>query len=146
MLILPAAFTFCSFVCSANSISIAQFLNKKCEEDDGTDAKLDIRDRLSANDFIQVRKVQEHVAEKVLNYGTNSNSDNSSNNNASSNAPTPTPNASGEDKENSLLPEDRVQLLCNDKVLDGNMDLRTVQHFIWGSSSQDLVLHYRPLK
>ncbi|KAA0196322.1 WD repeat-containing protein 48 [Hyalella azteca] len=108
--------------------------------------KRDKKDRLSANDFIQVRKVQEHVAEKVLNYGTNSNSDNSSNNNASSNTPTPTPNASGEDKENSLLPEDRVQLLCNDKVLDGNMDLRTVQHFIWGNVSQDLVLHYRPLK
>lgn len=71
---------------------------------------------MSANDFIQIRKVQEHVAEKVLNYGSNSNPDNSCNN-GNSNTPTPTPTATGEDKENGgVLPEDRVQLLCNDKV------------------------------
>lgn len=41
--------------------------------------------------------------------------------------------------------EDRIELLCQDIVLNPNMDLRTVKHFIWKSSG-DLVLHYRPIK
>ncbi|KAH9406935.1 WD repeat-containing protein 48 [Tyrophagus putrescentiae] len=43
------------------------------------------------------------------------------------------------------LAEERVELLCQDVVLDPNMDLRTVKHFIWKSGG-DLVLHYRPVK
>jgi len=48
-------------------------------------------------------------------------------------------------EDSASLAEDRVELLCNDQVLDPNLDLRTVKHFIWKSSS-DLVLHYRPLR
>ena len=51
----------------------------------------------------------------------------------------------GGDGDNTSLSEDRVELLCNDQILDPNLDLRTVKHFIWKSSS-DLVLHYKPLR
>ena len=69
------------------------------------------RDRLIANDFIQVRKVVEHVYEKVL--GTNSE--------AVGAAPPPPPAAGGAEAEertegSSSLAEDRVELLCNDQV------------------------------
>ncbi|XP_066597028.1 WD repeat-containing protein 48 isoform X2 [Prorops nasuta] len=47
--------------------------------------------------------------------------------------------------DNSSLAEEKVELLCNDQVLDPSMDLRTVRHFIWKSSA-DLTLHYRPVK
>lgn len=43
------------------------------------------------------------------------------------------------------LAEERIELICQDVVLDPNMDLRTVKHFIWKSGG-DLVLHYRPIK
>ncbi|KYN17924.1 WD repeat-containing protein 48, partial [Trachymyrmex cornetzi] len=81
------------------------------------------KDRLIANDFIQVRKVAEHVYDKVLGAGSDSDSN----------------------ADNSSLAEEKVELLCNDQVLDPSMDLRTVRHFIWKSSA-DLTLHYRPVK
>lgn len=49
------------------------------------------------------------------------------------------------DSNCSRTAEERVELLCQDIVLDPNMDLRTVKHFIWKSSS-DLLLYYRPIK
>ncbi|KAK7864940.1 hypothetical protein R5R35_004930 [Gryllus longicercus] len=96
------------------------------------------KDRLIANDFIQVRKVAEHVYEKVLGAGSESGSVAGP---SSPGADRPDPDR----QETSSIAEDRVELLCNDQVLDSNMDLRTVRHFIWKSSA-DLTLHYRPLK
>ncbi|KAI2805170.1 WD repeat-containing protein 48 [Blomia tropicalis] len=49
------------------------------------------------------------------------------------------------DGSTASIAEERVELLCQDVLLDPNMDLRTVKHFIWKSSG-DLVLHYRPIK
>ncbi|CAL4061854.1 unnamed protein product, partial [Meganyctiphanes norvegica] len=95
--------------------------------------KREKKDRLSANDFIQIRKVQEHVYEKVLGGGSDAGS-------------TTNNNANDDKAETASIAEERVQLLCNDTILDPNMDLRTVQHFIWGNTSQDLVLFYRPIK
>ena len=46
----------------------------------------------------------------------------------------------------ALVAEERVELLCNDQILDSNMDLRTVKEFIWKVKNNDLVLHYRPLR
>lgn len=64
------------------------------------------RDRLSANDFIQIRKVQEHVYEKVLGGGSDAGSTTNNNN-----------DRGNDDKaETASIAEDRVQLLCNDKV------------------------------
>lgn len=65
------------------------------------------RDRLSASDMIQVRKVIEHVYEKVLGQGSD----------AGSQAAT---NGAGErtdDSEDiSAIAEEKVELLCNDQV------------------------------
>ncbi|XP_071804408.1 WD repeat-containing protein 48-like [Asterias amurensis] len=86
------------------------------------------KDRLSASDMLQVRKVLEHVYEKVM--GSDGGS---------------TMNGKGPyegDEELSSISEDKVELLCQDQVLDANMDLRTVKHFIWKSGG-DLTLHFR---
>jgi len=90
------------------------------------------RERLIANDFLQIRKVIEHVYEKVMNGGSE----------AGSGTGTPTGDRGESSQHQSEVTE--VELLCNDTVLDPNMDLRTVKSFIWKSGS-DLVLHYRPV-
>lgn len=63
---------------------------------------LHFRDRLSANDFIQIKKVQEHVYEKVLCSGSESGSN----------------HTEKQDEKNDLssIAEDKIQLLCNEKV------------------------------
>ncbi|XP_022083499.1 WD repeat-containing protein 48-like [Acanthaster planci] len=86
------------------------------------------KDRLSASDMLQVRKVLEHVYEKVMGADAGSGM-----------------NGKGPQDGDEDLPsiyEDKVELLCQDQVLDASMDLRTVKHFIWKSGG-DLTLHYR---
>ena len=39
-----------------------------------------------------------------------------------------------------------MELLCNDQVLDPNLDLRTVRQCIWKSTNEDLVLNYKPIR
>ncbi|KAL1438114.1 hypothetical protein MTO96_048205 [Rhipicephalus appendiculatus] len=98
------------------------------------------RERLSASDMIQVRKVIEHVYEKIMGAGSDSSSqtqDRSGDSNGTTGAAT--------DDERASIAEEKVELLCQDQVLDPSMDLRTVRHFIWKSGA-DLVLHYRPIK
>lgn len=94
------------------------------------------KDRLSANDMLQIRKVIEHVCEKII--GQNPVQDG-------------LPNATSDKLERSrdfenggLQLDDKVEILCNEQALDPNMDLRTVKHFIWKQGS-DLVLQYRIL-
>ena len=97
------------------------------------------RERLVANDFLQIRKVIEHVYEKVMMCGGGSES--------GSNAGSPTGGGGGgeaREAETASIAEDKVELLCNDQVLDANLDLRTVKWLIWKSGS-DLVLNYKPL-
>ncbi|XP_041972569.1 WD repeat-containing protein 48 homolog [Aricia agestis] len=88
------------------------------------------KDRLVANDFIQCRKVAEHVVEKIVGGGDVNGATASK--------------ASTEDSTTDP-PEEKVELLCCDRVLDPNMDLRTVRHFIW-KSNVEFTLHYRVLK
>ncbi|XP_074055209.1 WD repeat-containing protein 48 isoform X1 [Macrotis lagotis] len=92
------------------------------------------KDRLSASDMLQVRKVMEHVYEKIINLDSESQTTSSSNNEK----------AGEQEKEEDIavLAEEKIELLCQDQVLDPNMDLRTVKHFIWKSGG-DLTLHYR---
>ncbi|EZA52289.1 WD repeat-containing protein 48 [Ooceraea biroi] len=103
------------------------------------------KDRLIANDFIQVRKVAEHVYDKVLGAGSDSGSVAGGGNTVSSGSPAGDRTNTDSNADNSSLAEEKVELLCNDQVLDPSMDLRTVRHFIWKSSA-DLTLHYRPVK
>jgi WD repeat-containing protein 48 len=65
---------------------------------------------LIANDFIQVRKVAEHVYEKVLGAGSESGSV------AGPSSPG-TERTDPERQETGSIAEDRVELLCNDQVL-----------------------------
>ena len=111
------------------------------------------RERLIANDFLQIRKVIEHVYEKVMCAGSDAGSQAGSptqegherGSHAQSHQQHSRSASQGGEGDNSSLAEDRVELLCNDQILDPNLDLRTVKHFIWKSSS-DLVLHYKPLR
>lgn len=71
--------------------------------------------------------------DKVIGTDVPTNNINNSQNNSQSDA-----NSEG----SQIPPEERIELLCNDIVLDPNMDLRTVRHFIWKVSA-DLTFHYK---
>ncbi|KAI1284988.1 WD repeat-containing protein 48 [Halotydeus destructor] len=105
------------------------------------------KDKLSASDMLQVRKVIEHVYEKMMGSPSESGSHNASGQEKSSTDERNNSRNTGSDRddERASIAEDKVELLCQEQVLDANMDLRTVKHFIWKSGG-DLVLHYRPLK
>lgn len=85
-------------------------------------------DRLVANDFIQCRKVAEHILDKLLGEGNAG----SPGGVADTDSNTPT----------NGMTADQIELMCNDQVLDPCMDLRTVKYFIWKMSS-DLTLYYK---
>ncbi|XP_030763746.1 WD repeat-containing protein 48 homolog [Sitophilus oryzae] len=84
-------------------------------------------DRLVANDFIQCRKVAEHVLDKLLGEGT---------------ATSPSGEGDSQTQPASGYTVDQIQLSCSDQILDHSMDLRTVKHYMWKHSA-DLVLHYK---
>uniref|UniRef100_A0A672STL1 WD repeat-containing protein 48 n=1 Tax=Sinocyclocheilus grahami TaxID=75366 RepID=A0A672STL1_SINGR len=92
------------------------------------------KDRLSASDMLQVRKVMEHVYEKIINLDTESQTTSSSVNDK--------PGEQEKEEDVAVIAEEKIELLCLDQVLDPNIDLRTVKHFIWKSGG-DLTLHYR---
>ena len=119
------------------------------------------RERLIANDFLQIRKVIEHVYEKVMcggsDTGSNAGSPTGDQNNGAGSGGAGGAGGHGGNRNNAAgapansedsasVAEERVELLCNDQVLDPNLDLRTVKEFIWKVKNNDLVLHYRPLR
>lgn len=82
------------------------------------------------SDLMQVRKVIEHVY-KFLRQGNENGH--------------PSANHEKEVQDFSSIAGEKVELLCNNQVLNATMDLRTVKHFFWKQSG-DLVLHYRIIK
>ncbi|EDO41779.1 predicted protein [Nematostella vectensis] len=100
------------------------------------------RDRLSASDMLHVRKVIEHVYDKVIG-GDGSSSSGSAPATPSGDKDPHTPQSEEEDR--ASIAEARIELLCQDQVLDPGMDLRTVKHLIWKGGG-DLVLQYRLIK
>jgi len=94
------------------------------------------RDRLTASDMIHVKKVMEHVYEKIVMVDNPPNSSNDKVNGGQSPLTA---------EELSHLAETKIELYCNEMLLDFKMDLRTVRYFIWKSSA-DLNLHYKVLK
>ncbi|KAM6953450.1 WD repeat-containing protein 48-like [Aplochiton taeniatus] len=94
------------------------------------------KDRLSASDMLQVRKVMEHVYEKIINLDSESQAG------ASGGSTNDRMSDQKEDEDMALVAEEKVELLCQDQVLVPDMDLRTVKHFIWKSGG-DLTLHYK---
>lgn len=91
--------------------------------------------------MLQMRKVKEHVCEKMI---TNQTEDQG---NTTTQAQEPTANhkATMSLDERDQYPADKVELYCNGQKLDDILDLRTVKYFIWKSGG-DLVLHYMPVK
>ena len=75
------------------------------------------RDRLSASDMLQVRKVVEHVYEKVMGQGSDAGSQTAGGGGAGSTANS-TGDKSETEKEEDLssIAEEKVELLCNDQV------------------------------
>ncbi|PIK57039.1 putative WD repeat-containing protein 48 [Apostichopus japonicus] len=94
------------------------------------------KDKLSANDMLQIKKVQEHVYKNFMGQSDSSISGSSTLSRRSSE-----PSEKGEEDQTEIAME-KVELLCQDQVLEPNSDLRTVKHFIWKSAA-DLELHYR---
>lgn len=120
-----------------------------------------------ANEFLQCRKVCEHVLDKILGAdiaGVSGMSNNSQTNQNDNNS-----------EGSQIPPEDKIELFCNNVVssfcviasllscstkfclnltlfsflfffnsqsVDPNMDLRTVRHFIW-KQSVDLTFYYK---
>ncbi|XP_064480757.1 WD repeat-containing protein 48-like isoform X2 [Ornithodoros turicata] len=111
------------------------------------------KERLSASDMLQVRKVLEHVYEKIMGANSEAGSQAGSATGTQSGTQPGCQSSSGQEKgepapteeERASIAEEKVELLCQDQVLEPTMDLRTVRHFIWKSGG-DLVLHYRPVK
>ncbi|XP_040156212.1 WD repeat-containing protein 48 homolog [Anopheles arabiensis] len=95
------------------------------------------KERLIANEFIQCRKVCEHVLEKVLGSDLPTSDSNGNSNSSQNNS-----QSDGNSESSQIPAEERIELLCNEVLCDPNMDLRTVRHFIWKQSS-DLTFHYR---
>ncbi|KFM72087.1 WD repeat-containing protein 48, partial [Stegodyphus mimosarum] len=78
--------------------------------------------------MLQVRKVIEHVYEKIMGAGSDAGSQTASQSGGSGGQDKA---ESEKDEERTSIAEEKVELLCQDQVLDPNMDLRTVRHFIW---------------
>lgn len=66
------------------------------------------RDRLSASDMLQVRKVMEHVYEKIINLDTESQTTNSSGNEK--------PGEQEKEEDVAVVAEEKIELMCQDQV------------------------------
>lgn len=65
------------------------------------------RDRLSASDMLQVRKVMEHVYEKIINLDSESQTGGSA---------AEKPIEQKEEEDMAVLAEEKIELLCQDQV------------------------------
>lgn len=66
------------------------------------------RDRLSASDMLQVRKVMEHVYEKIINLDNESQTTSSSANDK--------PGEQEKEEDMAMLAEEKIELMCQDQV------------------------------
>ena len=66
------------------------------------------RDRLSASDMLQVRKVMEHVYEKIINLDNESQTTSSSANDK--------PSEQEKEEDMAMLAEEKIELMCQDQA------------------------------
>lgn len=92
--------------------------------------------------MLQMRKVVEHVCEKII---VNVIEENVSSTCGAAQEAVNTLKGLQSTSDIGTFPVDKVELYCNDQKLDEGLDLRTVKHYIWKTSG-DLILHYMPLK
>lgn len=112
------------------------------------------KDRLSAGDMLLMRKVMEHVYEKVLCIDDSSPSSNT--HGSSTTADTTNDESEVQDEQKKSLNDEKavknddspsnavekIELLCQEQILDPLLDLRTVRFLIWKNFT-DVVIHYR---
>ncbi|KAI0137191.1 WD domain-containing protein [Xylariales sp. AK1849] len=79
-------------------------------------ATADGNNRLNANRMLRVRKILAYVAERI--------------------------DPSLDDDENSLRPEEYLELYCNDQLLPNTMSLATLRAHVW-KGGNDVVLYYK---
>lgn len=70
--------------------------------------RLSYRDRLSASDMLQVRKVMEHVYEKIINLDNESQTTSSTANDK--------PGEQEKEEDMAMLAEEKIELMCQDQV------------------------------
>lgn len=110
----------------------------------GSNMKSLSKERLSAGDMLLMQKVMDHVYDKVLcvdeshSHSSNATMKETEENDGEKKV-LPDETAS---KSASSLASEKLELLCQDQVLDPSLDLRTVKSLIWNKST-DLVIHYR---
>merc|ERR1719394_1412214 len=68
------------------------------------------KERLTAGDMLQIRKVAKHVYEKIFLEDSEMEVD---------------------EEEAILTANNQIEILCNEQSLDPDYDLRTVKHLIW---------------
>merc|ERR1712226_1227730 len=109
------------------------------------------KDRLSANDLLPVRKILEHVVEKILkpesasqdHYSPQGGPGSNAGSGGGGNQSNQGVGGGGMTIEELNEAVDAIELLCNDVVLDLSWDLRTIKHFIWRGVSGDLTLLFK---
>ncbi|OQV16986.1 WD repeat-containing protein 48 [Hypsibius exemplaris] len=108
------------------------------------------RERLSASELIQIRKVVEHVYDRIIRpamqapAGDNPRSSNSSSGPSSQGdkrSPTPQNNSDYQPTVEEL--EEMIDMYCGEQKLDPGLDLRTVKYYHWRNQNTDLVLQYK---
>jgi len=107
--------------------------------------------KLLATDMLTIGKVCDHVRDKILSTTTNGDDASQSSSSQTVESATQDKSEAGDSStqtnkdtsyEQSSITENKVELLCNDQVLNTEWNLRTVKHVIWKSGA-DLILHYR---
>ncbi|XP_055341212.1 WD repeat-containing protein 48-like [Paramacrobiotus metropolitanus] len=106
------------------------------------------RERLSASELIQIRKVIEHVYDRIIRPAmTASSMDNprlNGGNPGSSQADKRSPTPQNPDYQPTIEElEDMIDMYCGEQRIDPNLDLRTVKHFHWRNQNTDLILQYK---
>jgi len=141
-------------------VFILNLYNSNSQQNNSTSKTTANKDRLSSIDLLQVKKLKEHVYQKILKLdeqNTTSNDTNISVSNASSEAATNqqqknsinglngTANVVATQNANDLstISNRSIELICSDTILnDSEMNLRTLKHLIWKGTG-DLTILYR---
>jgi WD repeat-containing protein 48 len=89
------------------------------------------KERLSATEMLTIRKVMEHVYDRIVR---------------------PAEQSEGTNGTSSLYAaqyppalEQKVEIYCNNQKLEPDVDLRSVKHFVWKQAG-DLVIQYKIIK
>jgi len=99
--------------------------------------------RLSAVRLLRILKVAKYVVEKLeLELPLVSDTDEKSDNPETSGSSESDGSENGKSEER-ILPEQYIDIICNNKVLAPHYSLATVKAFFWKSGDENIVLQYR---